>query len=104
MRQPVFVTDIANDPNWAQFKDLALAADLRACWSAPIPGHDGAPVGALAPYFRQPLHPLEAARSLTPKCVQLRYLPLLRHDRFPDRQRPRGLAPIPGPANLHPPP
>src|SRR3546814_15740806 len=36
MRQPVFVTDIANDPQWATFKDLALAADLRACLSAEI--------------------------------------------------------------------
>src|SRR3546814_4496301 len=59
MRQPVFVTDIANDPKWAKFKDLALAADLRACWSAPIPGHDGEAVGALALYFREPRIPLE---------------------------------------------
>src|SRR3546814_2711702 len=64
MRQPVFVTDIANDPKWAKFKDLALAADLRACWSAPIPGHDGEAVGALALYFREPRIPLEHERSL----------------------------------------
>src|SRR3546814_20931313 len=54
MRQPVFVTDIANDPKWAKFKELALAADLRACWSAPIPGPDGEAVGAMALYYREP--------------------------------------------------
>src|SRR4051812_17726379 len=33
---PVYVTDIASDPLWAEFKDLALPHGLRACWSTPI--------------------------------------------------------------------
>jgi hypothetical protein len=33
--EPVEVHDIANDPLWAGFKDLALSIDLRACWSSP---------------------------------------------------------------------
>ena len=31
-REPVFVSDIATDPLWADFRDLALGAGLRACW------------------------------------------------------------------------
>jgi diguanylate cyclase (GGDEF)-like protein len=87
MRQPVFVTDIANDPKWAKFKDLALAADLRACWSAPIAGHDGEAVGALALYFREPRIPLEHERSLIAQCVELCEIALRRHERVADRER-----------------
>ena len=34
--QPVIVSDIATDPLWADYRDLALAHGLRACWSTPI--------------------------------------------------------------------
>jgi GAF domain-containing protein len=30
--EPVFVSDIANDPLWADFRELAEAHELRACW------------------------------------------------------------------------
>ena len=31
--KPVIVSDIANDPLWVNFRDLALSFGLRACWS-----------------------------------------------------------------------
>ncbi|RYF38050.1 MAG: GAF domain-containing protein, partial [Comamonadaceae bacterium] len=31
----IYVTDIARDPLWVNFKDLALQHGLRACWSTP---------------------------------------------------------------------
>lgn len=34
-RRPVAVADIATDPLWAAFRDLAAAAGLGACWSTP---------------------------------------------------------------------
>jgi GAF domain-containing protein len=34
--RPVYVTDIATDPLWADYRDLALPHGLRACWSTPI--------------------------------------------------------------------
>ena len=34
--RPVYVTDIATDPRWADYRDLALPHGLRACWSTPI--------------------------------------------------------------------
>jgi GAF domain-containing protein len=33
---PVYVTDIATDPLWEKYKDLALQHGLRACWSTPV--------------------------------------------------------------------
>ena len=34
--ESVFVSDIASDPLWIDFRDLALSNGLRACWSVPI--------------------------------------------------------------------
>ena len=34
--ESVFVSDIASDPLWVDFRDLALSNGLRACWSVPI--------------------------------------------------------------------
>src|ERR1700733_10452750 len=44
-RQPVIVSDIATDPLWADFRHLALAHGLRACWSTPITSQDGGVLG-----------------------------------------------------------
>jgi len=40
--RPVYVTDIATDPLWADYRDIALPHGLRACWSTPIfdEGHE----------------------------------------------------------------
>src|SRR4030095_7187346 len=34
--EPIVVTDIAADPLWEDYRDLALRNGLRACWSTPI--------------------------------------------------------------------
>lgn len=36
--EAVFVENIASDPLWRDFRDLALSHGLRACWSTPIKG------------------------------------------------------------------
>jgi len=56
-RRPVVVSDIANDPLWKEFRDLALAHDLRACWSFPILATDGRCLGTFAMYYREPRTP-----------------------------------------------
>ena len=35
-REPVFVPDIASEPLWENYQDLALQHGLKACWSLPI--------------------------------------------------------------------
>src|SRR6202171_5033293 len=39
--QPVVVEDIATDPLWAGYRDLALPHSLRACWSSPAFSSEG---------------------------------------------------------------
>jgi PAS domain S-box-containing protein len=58
-RDTVTVTDIATDPLWDDYRDLALSHDLRSCVSVPIlssgnvPGQEkGAAIGTFALYNR----------------------------------------------------
>ncbi|HVJ34558.1 MAG TPA: ATP-binding protein [Terriglobia bacterium] len=57
LKQPVVVTDITTDPRWADYRDFALAADLRACWSLPVLTEDGQVVATFALYYREPRAP-----------------------------------------------
>ncbi|MCD6060423.1 MAG: signal transduction histidine kinase, partial [Moraxellaceae bacterium] len=49
----VVVSDIASDPLWADYRALAAAAGLGACWSEPIRGADGRVLGSFAIYHRE---------------------------------------------------
>jgi formate hydrogenlyase transcriptional activator len=57
LRQPVFVSDIASDPKWANFRDLALQTGLCAAWSSPIMSHNGKVLGTFCMYYREVRHP-----------------------------------------------
>lgn len=55
--EPVFVSDIAIDPLWIDFRDLALGHGLRACWSTPILTTGRRVLGTFAMYHREPREP-----------------------------------------------
>lgn len=63
-RRAVIVTDIATDPFWDDFRDLADRAGLAACWSTPILARDGSLLGTFAMYHRTPRAPQEADHAL----------------------------------------
>ena len=54
---PVFVSDIATDPLWAVYKDVALPFGLRACWSIPIMTRGRKVLGTFAMYHQEPREP-----------------------------------------------
>ena len=53
----IIVPDIATDPLWSDFRDLALAHGLRACWSTPVHSDAGKVLGTFAIYYREPRLP-----------------------------------------------
>jgi PAS domain S-box-containing protein len=53
----VIVSDIASDPLWDPFRDLALTHSLRACWSTPIFSSESKVIGTFAMYYHQPRSP-----------------------------------------------
>ncbi len=59
LRKAVYVSDIANDPLWADFAKLAAAHRLRACWSTPILSSTDQLLGTLAMYYPQVREPNE---------------------------------------------
>lgn len=59
-RRRVIVTDIRNDPKWVNFRDLARAHGLAACWSIPLLGAADMPIGTFAIYRRAPHNPTES--------------------------------------------
>ena len=69
--EPVEVTDIATDPLWRAYTDLALPLGLRACWSTPIKARDGRVVGAFAFYFRTARRAGALERRIVATCVHL---------------------------------
>ncbi len=47
-REPVIVADIAQDPLWQGYRELATAHGLRSCWSIPVLSKNGEALGVLA--------------------------------------------------------
>jgi two-component system, cell cycle sensor histidine kinase and response regulator CckA len=81
-REPVFVTDIASDPLWAGFRDLAASHGLRACWSAPIVSRRRAlaqVLGTFAVYFLSPRAPSPADREALSNAEYLACIALEAH-------------------------
>jgi PAS domain S-box-containing protein len=70
-REAVIVTDIAADPLWARYRDLALPHGLRACWSNPILSTAGEVLGSVAMYYTSPRAPTDADRRLTEVATYL---------------------------------
>jgi PAS domain S-box-containing protein len=56
-KQAVVVSDIATDPLWENYRQVALPHGLRACWSTPIASQDGSILGTFAIYYREPRTP-----------------------------------------------
>lgn len=56
-RRQVIVSDTQSDPLWSDYRELAAAHGLRACWSTPVSDGAGRVLGTFAMYFRQPRRP-----------------------------------------------
>jgi PAS domain S-box-containing protein len=86
-RRAVYVEDIAVDPLWKDYKHLALAHGLRACWSTPILDAEGNVLGTFALYYPRPALPSEANRRLIDLATQTAAICLTRHRAVQDRKR-----------------
>ena len=67
----VIVTDIAADPLWDDYRDVALRHGLCACWSTPIFCRAGRVIGAFAMYYREVRSPGERDLRLVHAAVDL---------------------------------
>ena len=69
-----YVTDIATDPLWDDYRQLAQPHGLRACWSTPIRDFEGKVMGTFAVYHPTPRSPtpgeVESIRLITDHVAQ----------------------------------
>ena len=68
---PVVASDVRTDPRWAGFRQVADEAGLRSCWSTPIEGRDGLPVGTFAVYHPYPHSPSGREQLLVDRFTHL---------------------------------
>jgi PAS domain S-box-containing protein len=69
--EPVIVEDIATDPLWADYRDLALPHGLRACWSAPVFSSQGNVIATFAMYYREPRRPTQRDQEVIDQITHL---------------------------------
>ena len=77
--EPVAVTDIASDSLWENYRELALANGLRACWSTPILSGRGKVLGSFAIYYREPRTPTGEEAGLTEVATRIAGLAIEHH-------------------------
>ncbi len=75
--ESVSVSDIATDPLWDDYKDLAAEHGLAACWSEPVKGPDGDVLATLAMYYRESDQPTVDDAYLTSIGVDLTAIAIL---------------------------
>ncbi len=77
--QTVMVADIGTDPRWRDYRELALAHGLHACWSVPIRSSQGAVLGTFAFYFGAPRASSSAELAILERGAQLASPTIERH-------------------------
>jgi PAS domain S-box-containing protein len=80
-REPVIVSDIATDPLWADYREMALAHGLQACWSTPILSSERKVLGTFAIYYREPRSPSPQEHELTAQITHLTSIAIERKQR-----------------------
>ncbi len=70
-KAPVVVTDIAEDPLWADYREVALPHGLRACWSTPMFDSEARVLGTFAIYQREAKGPLPQQQSIIEHITDL---------------------------------
>ena len=68
--EPVIVENIAADPLWVEYRDLALSHSLCACWSVPVLSQ-GKVIATLAMYYREPRRPTRPDQELIDQITHL---------------------------------
>jgi formate hydrogenlyase transcriptional activator len=64
LKQRVIASDIATDPLWVDYRDVALSYGLRAAWSQPLLSKNQKVLGTFGMYYAEPRTPSESDLQL----------------------------------------
>jgi signal transduction histidine kinase len=74
----VIVTDVASDPLWQDYRELALSHGMRACWSTPIVSSHDQVLGTFALYYREPRGPSPREQEVIARATHLAGVAIIR--------------------------
>ncbi len=81
--RPVIASDVTVDPNWVDFRDLAVEHGLRSCWSTPIVAAEGGEtLGTFAVYTSRVWRPDQGAIRLVNRFTYLAAVAIEHHRLF----------------------
>lgn len=78
-RDVVIVEDIATDPLWAPYRDIAAEYGLKACWSVPVIGSEGEVLASFAVYSTDRVSPSDEQLSHHRRLSHLVAIAIERH-------------------------
>ena len=70
-KETVIVSDIATDPLWVDYRDLALQFGLRACWSIPVLNGRDEVLAAFSVYYTTAKAPTDAEMDIFERVANL---------------------------------
>lgn len=76
----IVTEDIATDPHWEGIRDVALDNGLRAAWSIPVRGEEGAVLGTFAMWWSESKTPDQRDKYLGRMAVRLAAIAIERHE------------------------
>jgi two-component sensor histidine kinase len=85
-KKPVYVTDVQNDPLWAEYRELALSHGLKACWSTPLLSGSNAVLGTFALYHREPRAPSQHEKEIVELFARITTI-AIEHDHALNQRR-----------------
>ncbi|RMH52058.1 MAG: response regulator [Zetaproteobacteria bacterium] len=85
--QRVVVGDIANDPLWQEYRELAARFALAACWSQPIFDDHFRVIGTFAIYYRKPHEPQKFELDVIEMAAELAGLAIVNQRAAIERRR-----------------
>lgn len=86
-REPVYVSDIPNDPIWADYRHLTAPYGLCAAWSKPLLSKKGEVMGTFAVYYREKRSPKPFELELIENVSQVAGIAIERYLAEQERNR-----------------
>jgi diguanylate cyclase (GGDEF)-like protein len=77
--EAVVVSDIASDPLWENWRDLALSSGIRASWSTPILSTQGMVLGIITLYYVKSHRPSPKESEMIQTYIYLAAMAIERH-------------------------
>jgi PAS domain S-box-containing protein len=87
--ETVIVKDIASDPLWANYRELACKHGLRACWSMPIHSSHDKVLGTFALYSDKPASPTPKELDLIATAAHIAGIAIEHHQAEDELRRHR---------------